>query len=130
MVRRLRIKQINLPVGAITLVALALFFKPPVRDTDKGTLREKLLKIDLIGCALFIPTIVMALLALQWGGHQYPWKSATVIGLLCGAVGLGTVFLIWEWHKGDDAMIPFSIVLHRSISLSCFFAAFMMGTYM
>ena len=121
---------INLPCGAVTLIVLALFFKPPVRDTDKGTLREKILKLDIIGCAMFIPTIVMGLLALQWGGQEYPWNSATVIGLLCGSVGLAAVFLVWEWHKGDDAMIPFSVVLHRSIFLSCLFAACMMGAYL
>ncbi|OQU94427.1 hypothetical protein CLAIMM_00785 [Cladophialophora immunda] len=66
---------INLPVGAVTLVALALFFKPPVRTSDKAPLRERILQIDIIGCAIFIPTIVMVLLALQWGGHQYPWNT-------------------------------------------------------
>ncbi|KIW33892.1 uncharacterized protein PV07_00707 [Cladophialophora immunda] len=120
---------INLPVGAVTLVALALFFKPPVRTSDKAPLRERILQIDIIGCAIFIPTIVMVLLALQWGGHQYPWKSATVIGLLCGSAGSATVFFIWEHRKGDNAMIPFSIVLQRSILLSCLFSTFMFGAY-
>ncbi|KIW11735.1 hypothetical protein PV08_09007 [Exophiala spinifera] len=121
---------INLPVGAFTLVALGLFFKPPIRETDKGTLREKIEKIDVIGCALFIPTIVMVLLALQWGGHQYAWKSATVIGLFCGAAVLAAIFLTWEFKRGDDAMIPFSVVLQRSILLSCLFSACMFGAYM
>lgn len=120
---------INLPVGAFTLVALALFFKPPIRDTDKGTLWEKIQKIDVIGCAIFIPMIVMVLLALQWGGHQYAWKSATVIGLFCGAAVMIAIFLAWEYHKGDDAMIPFSVVLQRSILLSCLFSACMFGAY-
>ncbi|OCT44541.1 putative HC-toxin efflux carrier TOXA [Cladophialophora carrionii] len=120
---------INLPIGAVTLVALALFFRPPVRDSEKGSLREKVLKIDVVGCVLFVPTVVMALLALQWGGHEYPWKSATVIGLFCGAAVLAVAFLAWEWHEGDDAMIPFSILLQRSVLLSCLFIAFMMGSY-
>ena len=120
---------INLPVGAVILIALALFFKPPIRASDKAPLRKKILKIDVIGCVMFIPTVVMALLALQWGGHQHPWKSATVIGLFCGFAGLGTIFLVWEYRKGDDAMIPFSIVFHRSIFLSCLFSTFMFGAY-
>ena len=121
---------INLPVGAVTLVTLVLFLKPPERATDQSTLREKLLRIDIIGCAMFIPTIVMTLLAVQWGGHQYPWNSATVVGLLCGSAGLLAVFLVWEHHKGDDAMIPFSILLNRSVLLSCFAIVFIMGTYL
>ncbi|KIY01331.1 uncharacterized protein Z520_02883 [Fonsecaea multimorphosa CBS 102226] len=120
---------INLPIGAVTLIALALFFKPPIRTSDKAPLRERILNIDVIGCAMFIPTIVMALLALQWGGHQYPWKSATVIGLLCGFAGSAALFLVWEHWKGDNAMIPFSIVFQRSILLSCLFSAFMFGAY-
>jgi hypothetical protein len=120
---------INLPCGAVILPVLFLFFHPPVRDSDKGTLREKLQRLDLPGCAIFIPTIVMALLALQWGGHQYPWKSATIIGLLCGAVGLGAVFLAWEYHRGDDAMIPFSVTFQRSVIFSCLFQLCMMGAY-
>ncbi|EXJ75038.1 uncharacterized protein A1O5_01734 [Cladophialophora psammophila CBS 110553] len=120
---------INLPVGAVTLVALALFFHPPIRASDKTPLGQKVLQIDIVGCAIFIPTIVMILLALQWGGHQRPWTSATVIGLLCGFAGSATVFLMWEYRKGDDAMIPFSIVFHRSILLSCLFSTFMFGAY-
>jgi MFS family permease len=120
---------LNLPPGAVTLLVLTLFFKPPVRDSDRAPLREKLLQIDLAGLALFIPTVVMVLLALQWGGQDYPWKSATVIGLFCGAAGLATVFLVWEGRKGDDAMIPFSILLDRSIFLSCLFTTCMFGTY-
>jgi MFS family permease len=120
---------INLPVEAVTLVALALFFKPPERDSDKLPLRQRLLKIDIIGCALFIPTIVMILLALQWGGHAYKWKSATVVGLFCGSAGLAAVFLRWEHYQGDNAMIPSSVVLQRSILLSCIFSFMMFGCY-
>jgi hypothetical protein len=54
-------------------------------------------------------------LALEYGGNQFPWNSATVIGLFCGAGGTFIVFLIWEYFKGDDAMIPFSMVKIRAV---------------
>ncbi|KIW17361.1 hypothetical protein PV08_04555 [Exophiala spinifera] len=121
---------INLPVGAVTLLALALLFRPPERASDKMPLIQKVRQIDIVGCAIFIPTIVMILLALQWGGQKYPWKSATVIGLFCGSAGLAAIFLLWEHHQGDKAMIPFSILLQRSILLSCLFSALMFGAYL
>ncbi|KAJ9647394.1 hypothetical protein H2204_000022 [Knufia peltigerae] len=121
---------INLPVGAVTLVALALLFRPPERDSDKKPLMQKVRQIDTIGCLIFIPTIVMTLLALQWGGQKYPWKSATVIGLFCGSAVLATIFLVWEYRQGDKAMIPFSILFQRSILLSCLFSTLMFGGYL
>jgi hypothetical protein len=53
-----------------------------------------------------------------------------VIGLFCGAGGTFIVFLIWEYFKGDDAMIPFSMVKIRAVwsaSLVQFFFFGMLG---
>jgi MFS family permease len=63
---------INLPVGAITMVVTALFLKVPDRDTTKLPLKEKILKLDLLGTAVLVPGVVCLLLALQWGGPTYP----------------------------------------------------------
>jgi MFS family permease len=122
---------INLPCGALTIMLLILFFHPPERDTEKKyTVIEKIKQLDIIGSALFIPSIVMILLALQWGGHQHAWKSATIIGLLVGFAGLLTVFLFWEYRRGDNAMVPFSVLLNRSVILCCLFVFLLMGSYL
>ncbi|THV76873.1 MFS general substrate transporter [Aureobasidium pullulans] len=113
---------INLPVGGI--VAVILFFAPvpagPEKTVDKkfhaGTFLRSL---DLVGFALFAPAIIQILLALQWGGTQYAWNSATVIGLFCGGAATLLVFLTWEYFKGDDAMIPLSMVRQRIFWSSC-----------
>ena len=80
--------------------------------------------LDLAGCLLFSPTMVMFLLALEWGGSTYPWNSAMIAGLLCGAAGNLAFFFIWEHKKGDSAMIPFQMVKQRvvySAGLNIFF---------
>ncbi|KAH6714241.1 MFS multidrug transporter [Leptodontidium sp. MPI-SDFR-AT-0119] len=119
---------INLPVGAIVALSLVLIHIPDIRGDSstrpKHTFNSLFHDLDLIGFSLFAPTVVMFLLALQWGGVSYPWKSATVIGLFCGAAGLLAVFLAWEHKKGDGAMIPLSMVKKRivwSATLSTFF---------
>ncbi|KAH8893587.1 MFS general substrate transporter [Thozetella sp. PMI_491] len=106
---------INLPVGALTAIALVALFHPPVRPNEKKQLTVRVKKLDLIGAALFIPSTVMLLLALQWAGIEYPWKSATIIGLFCGFGGLFAVFVTWQVYKGDDAMIPLSLLRKRAI---------------
>jgi len=120
---------INLPVGGLTAGLLLLVNIPErvVRDSETpltSIIREKL---DLLGFALFAPAAIQFLLALQWGGTRYPWSSATVIGLFCGAAGTLCVFLAWEYRKGDMAMIPFSIMRRRVVWCSCLVAFFYFG---
>lgn len=113
---------INLPVGAV--VAGALCFVP-VPDGPEKTKSKKfnmgafLRGLDLIGFALFAPAIIQLLLALEWGGNKFSWSSSTVIGLFCGGAATALVFLTWEYFKGDDAMIPFSMVRRRIFWSSC-----------
>lgn len=70
----------------------------------------------------------MLLFALQWGGTKYAWGSATIIGLFCGSGGLFAVFVAWEYKKGDDAMIPFSMMKIRIVWCSCLIMLFFFGT--
>jgi nitrate/nitrite transporter NarK len=69
----------------------------------------------------------MFLMALEWGGTKYPWDSATVIGLLCGAVGTFISFVVWEYRLGDEAMIPYSILQRREVWSSCLVTGFFFG---
>lgn len=112
-------------------MALLLVFTR-IPDTDKS--RELSLwqtiwtKLDLIGFALFAPATIQLLLALDYGGNTFAWNSATVIGLFCGAGGTFAVFLIWEYFKGDEAMLPLSFLRQRRVWSSCLFALFFFAT--
>ncbi|GIK06569.1 hypothetical protein Aspvir_002219 [Aspergillus viridinutans] len=112
---------INLPIGA--LVAALLVFTRIPEQREKGRAVEVLptffKTFDIIGFVLFAPAATQLLLALQYGGNQYAWDSATVIGLFCGAGAMFIVFLGWEHHMGKDAMIPFHVVRKRIVSYNC-----------
>jgi len=88
---------------------------------------ERLVKLDLLGAALFTPAMMMLLMAVQWGGNKYAWKSATILGLFCGFGGLIVVFAIWQLHQGDRAMIPRRILVQRTVFAACISAFFTMG---
>lgn len=87
-------------------------------------------KVDLTGLVFFAPAIIMLLMGLEWGGNEYPWKSATVIGLFCGGVALVVVFLFWEHHVGDDAMIPLPVIRKREVWSACLAMLFLFSTVM
>lgn len=81
--------------------------------------------LDLPGFMLICPAVTMFLLGLQFGGNQYPWNSSVVIGLLVGGAVTFGLFLIWERHQGDNAMVPFAMLKHRviwSAAMTMFFS--------
>jgi MFS family permease len=122
---------INLPTGALTIITLLVFYHPPegVSKEQGQSIIHKVKQLDLIGCALFIPSIIMVMLAMEWGGGRESWNSATIIGLFVGfAVGM-IVFVLWELHTGDQAMIPFSLLGNQSVLFSILFAFFFLGSF-
>jgi hypothetical protein len=103
-------------------------FQPPERKAcTTTTALQKLQKLDFVGCSLFGSGCVMLLLAIQWGGVDYPWNSPTIIGLFCGFVPVIGIFFWWQHYKGIDAMIPLAILSQRTVSFSCVTMLFQMG---
>ncbi|KAF2809788.1 putative transporter [Mytilinidion resinicola] len=119
---------INLPTGAVTIAILLVFLHPPREELPVGqSLLQKLRLLDLLGSVLFAASMVMLFLALQWGGNKYSWGSATVIGLFVGFAVVAVLFFVWEGHRGDTAMIPFSLMKRRSIYVCFFYIACLGG---
>ncbi|KAI9684239.1 MAG: hypothetical protein M1822_005712 [Bathelium mastoideum] len=108
---------INLPIGAVVGILLILLRvpeikpKPPIREI----LGTAVSKMDLAGLVLLWPAAIMFFFALQWGGDRYAWDSSVVIGLFVGAAATFTLFLGWEYRRGDDALLPFSMLRVRII---------------
>ncbi|GKT64135.1 MFS transporter [Colletotrichum tofieldiae] len=113
---------INLPGGAITLLAMFFFFKVPSREGGPRSTMQKIRSLDIVGSVLFVPGIFMLILALQWGGNAYAWKSATIIGLFVGSAVILGLFAVWESRLGDSAMIPGVLVARRTVLLSVIFS--------
>lgn len=83
---------------------------------------SRVLELDLPGTAVFLPAIICLLLALQWGGTEYAWNSATVIGLFCGFAGLIAVFIGVQFWQGDNATLPPWFFKNRDLVLSMIFS--------
>lgn len=91
-------------------------------------------KFDLIGTLILIPWVICLLLALQWGGSQYPWNSWRIILLL---VLFAILFVIWlyiQFKEGKKATLPLHIIKQRSMMagmmfMFCLFTAFFVINY-
>ena len=106
---------INLPIGAFTILSIVLFLhiKPP--PPEQLSLAQQFLRMDPIGTLIFVPSIVCLVLALQWGGSEYPWSSGKIVGLFVTCGVLFVAFWALQAAKPATATVPMRIATQRSV---------------
>ena len=90
---------INLPIGIAAFLLSSSALK--MLRTKKRPA-----KIDYVGSALLTGFTTAALLVMSWGGSEYAWSSATILGLTAGAVGLLVLLVMQERANGDPLLPP------------------------
>ncbi|KAJ5792062.1 uncharacterized protein N7503_008040 [Penicillium pulvis] len=121
---------INLPLGAITGIFIAIFFKDvkPRKTIESGRM-NKVKRMDPLGILLFIPAIISILLALQWGGTKYEWSNVRIIVLF---VLFSLFSLAWcyvQHWKQEEATVPPRLLMNRNILGAVIHATFLGGSF-
>lgn len=99
---------VNLPLGGLALLVLATTLHLPRR--------RSLHRIDWLGAALLTVAITALVLITTWGGSEYAWASAQIVGLaLLAAVTLG-LFIAVE-RRVPEPIIPLGLFANRNFSL-------------
>ncbi|KAL9080588.1 MAG: hypothetical protein Q9157_000643 [Trypethelium eluteriae] len=116
---------VNIPVGAVAAVAIALLHIPEqtTKASPLSVLRRLHHYLDLVGFVLFAPAVLQLLLALQYGGNVYAWNSSQVIGLFCGSAATSVVWIFWNYSRGKDASLPFSLIGQTAVWTSGIYQA-------
>ena len=100
---------VSLPFGLLALVVVQKGF------TMEPAHREH--AIDYIGAALLTAGLSTGLLATVWGGTQYPWASAEIVGLFAVSVVLLVVFVAWE-RRAREPILPLDLFRNRTFAAS------------
>ncbi|MGW6951935.1 MDR family MFS transporter [Streptomyces xanthophaeus] len=101
---------INLPLGAVALAMVTAVLHLPKR-TDRTRP-----KIDYLGAGLLTVAITSTVLVTTWGGTEYAWASAEIIGLIIVGVVSTAAFLYAE-TKAAEPVMPLHIFRSRNFSL-------------
>ena len=101
---------LNVPLGVIILVPFIFFFPNFRQDNLKHD-------IDYAGVILLILCIVPMMLALSWGGVDYPWGSVQIIGIFIFTAVALAIF-IWVETRVKEPIIPLSIFKNSIVSIS------------
>lgn len=111
------------------MLVIVIFFQPPQRAAIASLgWKARMKEFDPYGTLAFIPAIICLLLALQWGGTKYPWKSGRIIALFILFGVLISVFIAIQFWKGDSATVPPKIMKNRSMASAAWFA-FALGSF-
>lgn len=100
---------INLPLGVVALALIAATLHLPGRTSTH--------RIDFAGAGLLAAAATAIVLVTTWGGDEYAWDSATIIGLAgLGAAALAA-FLVVE-SRAAEPILPLRLFRTRNFSVS------------
>ena len=104
---------INIPIGLFALAAIGARLHLPVNKSQH--------KVDYAGAGLLATGVVSLLLATVWGGVDYPWASAQIIGLFATAVIAGGLFIMRE-RVAKEPIITLSLFKNDIFRMSTLLA--------
>jgi EmrB/QacA subfamily drug resistance transporter len=113
---------VNVPIGVAALVITSSVLRLPFVRRDHA--------IDFAGAALLVAAVSTLLLALVWGGSEYPWGSSTILGLFAASAVLTGLFLWWE-QRIEEPILPLRLfggrVFSTGVALSFLLGGAMFG---
>lgn len=112
---------INLPLGFIALLMIALFYKESAEHSRQ--------KIDWAGSILLVGAVVCFIFGLELGGKTYAWDSPQIIGLFAGFAVL-VVLLVAVEKKAAEPIISFGLFRSRLYATSNLVAMLSGAAYM
>jgi EmrB/QacA subfamily drug resistance transporter len=101
---------INIPLGIVVIFLFAFFFPNFRPDTLKH-------RIDWAGIAALVVAVIPLLLALSWGGTEYPWVSVPMISLFALSIAGAIAFPIIE-RRSEEPIVPLEIFRNPIVAVS------------
>ena len=100
----------NIPLGllAMTVATLVLHLSKGNRDG---------FRFDWLGAALLTVATSTLILATTWGGLQYPWTSARILGLLGTSAVAAAIFVAVEL-RATNPLVPMHLFRNRNMVLT------------
>ena len=100
---------VNMPVGLIAI--LIVIFKLQLRTPHNRH------RIDYLGATLLSGGVGALILLTSWGGVEYGWGSATIVGLgVLGAVLLAA--FLWQERRAQEPIVPLTLFRSRIFNLA------------
>ena len=99
------------------LSGIMVFFtvKIPVKHSSKSALK----RIDFLGAAALITTLVLLLVGLNSGGNVVPWNHPMIYTTLSLSFISLLLFIYIESNRASEPIIPVKLLLNRTVLAAC-----------
>ena len=100
---------VNLPIGVVAFAVLAATL--PSRRAQAAH------RVDYVGAGLLAAALSAVVLTCTLGGTDYPWGSATIVGLGIAALALIAAFTWWE-RRAPEPVLPPRLFANRVFAVT------------
>lgn len=100
---------IFLPLGIVAFFMILSLFPKMERGESQA--------IDYLGSLFMTTTLVPLLLTFSWGGTEYAWNSAPIIGLIAATVISAIIFIFVE-SKVKNPILPLRLFKNSIVTIS------------
>ncbi|MET9621568.1 MDR family MFS transporter [Streptomyces sp. NPDC006464] len=108
---------VNVPIAILVVIAAARTI-PSVRSASRPV-------IDYAGIALVAAGSSALILATSWGGNEYAWGSAVIIGLFAGGL-IALALFCWVETRAAEPMLPMRLFANPVFTV-CSVLSFVVG---
>ena len=115
--KRLAAAQVPPRVPLTVVSGSVVFFtvKVPVNESSKSALK----RIDFLGAAALITTLILLLLGLNSGGNVVPWNHPLIYTTLPLSFLSLLLFIYIESEQATEPVIPVKLLLNRTVLAAC-----------
>lgn len=104
-----------MPLTVVSGIMVFFTVKIPVKQSSKSALK----RIDFLGAAALITTLVLLLLGLNSGGNVVPWNHPLIYTTLPLSFFSLLLFIYIESQHASEPVIPVKLLLNRTVLAAC-----------
>lgn len=120
--------NLQVPLAVLSIVVLMLLVSEKRAsdseivtgdNADHVVKRNSMERIDGLGSLSLVTSLLLFMLAVTTGGHQFAWFSIRIVGCFSASVLTMFFFVYWELKKAVEPVLPIPLLLHRTVIASC-----------
>ena len=107
---------IQVPLTILSGIVICFTVKIPVKSSDKSALK----RVDFLGAATLMCTLILLLIGLNSGGNVVPWNHPLIYTTFPLSFISLLLFIYIENSHASEPVIPVKLLLNRTVLSACF----------